>query len=155
MVGCARGHAPVGTATLWDAPDRASALAAAAELWGEDGSKMPTPDRPLPDADMALFSDGAWLQAALASGPARWTFGVQGYTDDRLADGPGWGSFDVGAISRPVFVVHGGADTMVPVAHARHTASVVPGARLQVHDDDGHLSVIRHAVPTLAQLVRR
>ena len=58
--------------------------------------------------------------------------GVAGYVDDRRADGPGWGSFDVGAVRAPTIVLHGREDSIVDVAQAAHTASLVPGARLKV-----------------------
>lgn len=151
--GARDGMPRLGTMAVWEAESREEALAASAELWGEDGSSMPAPERPLAPADMALFSDATWLQGAMATAAARWTFGVQGYTDDRIADGGGWRSFEVGRIRCPVLVVHGGADSMVPVAHARHTAAIVPGARLQVYEDDGHISVIRHVVPALTELI--
>jgi pimeloyl-ACP methyl ester carboxylesterase len=37
------------------------------------------------------------------------THGLQGYTDDRLADGAGWVTFDVRSIRCPVTVLHGEA----------------------------------------------
>jgi len=78
--------------------------------------------------------------------------GVGGYVDDRLADGPGWGSFDVGAVRCPVIVLHGKADSICPVAHAHHTAAIVPGARLELHDDLGHFSIIGKTVGALQSL---
>jgi pimeloyl-ACP methyl ester carboxylesterase len=100
-----------------------------------------------------LLRDPASLQAFLETAPAMWAHGVQGYTDDRLADGPGWGSFDVASIQCPVGVIHGGSDSIVPPAHAYHTAAIVPNARLRIHDSDGHLSVIQHVIPALAELL--
>jgi pimeloyl-ACP methyl ester carboxylesterase len=80
--------------------------------------------------------------------------GVQGYTDDRLADGPGWGTFDVRAIRCPVTVLHGGSDTIVPVAQARHTASIVPGAKLEIHEELGHFSIASEVIGALSRLLR-
>ena len=34
-------------------------------------------------------------------------FRPQGYTDDRIADGVGWVSFDVSKVQCPVVVLHG------------------------------------------------
>jgi len=78
--------------------------------------------------------------------------GVAGYVDDRLADGGGWGSFDVGAVRSPTIVLHGSDDSIVDVAQARHTASIVPGARLKIVDGLAHLSIMARIVPTLAEL---
>jgi len=37
-------------------------------------------------------------------------------------------SFDPAAITAPTRVLHGEADNVVPIAHGRHTADLVPGA---------------------------
>jgi pimeloyl-ACP methyl ester carboxylesterase len=80
--------------------------------------------------------------------------GLQGYTDDRLADGGGWVTFDVRSIQCPVIVLHGGSDRMVDVIHAHHTAEVVPGAELVVFDDDGHFSIVTEVVPAISSLLQ-
>ena len=45
----------------------------------------------------------------------------------------------LGEIDAPVLVVHGGVDQVLPVAHAETLAAGIPGARLLVLDDMGHL----------------
>jgi pimeloyl-ACP methyl ester carboxylesterase len=80
---------------------------------------------------------------------------VAGYADDRLADGVGWGSFDVRKITCPVAVLHGGSDNFVPVAHAQHTAAIVPGATLRVFEPLGHFSICSEVVRTVSELVAR
>jgi pimeloyl-ACP methyl ester carboxylesterase len=42
-------------------------------------------------------------------------------------------------IGVPTLVVHGARDRMIPVANARITAQRVPGARLRILKDAGHL----------------
>ena len=42
-------------------------------------------------------------------------------------------------IRAPTLVVHGARDLMIPVANARTTAELVPGARLRILPDAGHL----------------
>ncbi len=101
------------------------------------------------------MADPAWLAGMASAMPAMFTHGVGGYVDDRLADGPGWASFDVSRIMCPVIVLHGGADTIVPVAHAHHTAEIVPGARLRVVGDLGHFSIIGQVIESLAELPKR
>jgi pimeloyl-ACP methyl ester carboxylesterase len=144
------------THDVWDAPDRAAALAAAEEAHGEQGAKMLGGGLRdvLPPSDLEMWRDPVWMSEAMSAFPSMFTHGLEGYTDDRLADGPGWVSFDVGSIRCPVTVLHGGRDPMVDVVHARHTAEMVPGARLVVHDDLGHFSIHREVVPTIAQLLR-
>src|SRR4029077_10192442 len=95
----------------------------------------------------------AWMRAAMAAFPAMFTHGLEGYADDRLADGGGWETFDVASITCPVTVLHGAMDKMVNVIHAHHTAEIVPNARLVVYDDLGHFSIVTKLVPTIRDLL--
>jgi pimeloyl-ACP methyl ester carboxylesterase len=38
-------------------------------------------------------------------------------------------------------VVHGTDDRLVPIAHSRHTADLIPGAELRIMAGRGHLTV--------------
>jgi 3-oxoadipate enol-lactonase/4-carboxymuconolactone decarboxylase len=51
-------------------------------------------------------------------------------------------SRDVGHITSPTLVIHGAEDRYVPVANAVALAEEIPGARLRVLDDAGHLVFI-------------
>jgi pimeloyl-ACP methyl ester carboxylesterase len=147
------------TSGLWDTPTRDAAIAVAVDVAGEDGSKMfdsSQSDGPqLPPADMALFVDPAWLVAFGDAMAEMFAHGMVGYVDDRLADGVGWGSFDVGAVRAPTIVLHGREDSIVDVAQAAHTASLVPGARLKIVDELAHLSIVLKVPETLAELCAR
>jgi pimeloyl-ACP methyl ester carboxylesterase len=142
---------------IWSARDRKAALAVATDIMGADGSKMLDQagvGAPMPPADLALMQDPTWLAGMTAALTEMFAFSVQGYVDDRLADGVGWGSFDVGAIRCPVVVLHGEADNVVPAAHARHTAAIVPGAALDIVPELGHFSIVSRVLPTLESLAR-
>jgi len=142
------------TAKLWSAPSRAAALSVATEIMGADGAKMleQADASAMPPADRALMQDPIFVAGMAAALPEIFAFSVQGYVDDRLADGVGWSSFEVAKIRCPVVVLHGEADNIVPVAHARHTASIVPGAKLTIVPDLGHFSIIGAVLPTLESL---
>ena len=141
---------------VWEAPGRAAALAAAADAHGKDGSKMRGGIAAvLAPSDLALFRDPEWMKEATAGFPAMFAHGLEGYTDDRLADGAGWVTFDVRSIQCPVTVLHGGSDRMVDVIHAHHTAGVVPGAELVVFDDHDHFSIVTKVVPAISNLLQR
>jgi pimeloyl-ACP methyl ester carboxylesterase len=142
---------------VWDAPDRERAMAAALASHGADGSKMfeSAGDVQLAASDLAVLGDPEWLALMGGALPEMYAFGVEGYTDDRRADGPGWETFDTAAITSPVVVAHGGSDIIVDVSHAHHTAEIVPNADLRVFDELGHFSIIYEVVPALADLRAR
>lgn len=74
----------------------------------------------------------------------------------RLADSPSLSAYyeqmragarfdvarDVGRITSPTLVIHGSEDQYVPVANAVALAEAIPGSRLRVLDDAGHLVFI-------------
>jgi pimeloyl-ACP methyl ester carboxylesterase len=155
---------PIGD--IWDSATREQAMAFAEEQFGSDGSKMfalaqGDPDAGedgaaavgLSEADLAMFADPEYLAAMAETLPPMFAWGVEGYADDRLADGPGWKGFDVSTISCPVIVAHGDADTIVPLDTALHTAEVVPNADMRIFKGDGHFSVVRHVPELLPELV--
>jgi pimeloyl-ACP methyl ester carboxylesterase len=66
--------------------------------------------------------------------------GVWGWFDDDLAHMRDWG-FDLASIARPVTVWQGRQDLFVPFSHGEWLAANVGGARAQLLDDHGHLSL--------------
>jgi pimeloyl-ACP methyl ester carboxylesterase len=69
-----------------------------------------------------------------------------GWIDDNLAFVMPWG-FELSAITRPVLVVQGGDDLMVPRQHGEWLAANVPGAESRIDDAHGHLTLAEHLVP--------
>lgn len=149
---------------IWNSQTREEALAAAEEQFGADGSKLlgqaatgnvdeAANDVGLAEADQALFADPEYLMAMIPTLQPMFAHGVQGYADDRLADGPGWGGFDVSTITCPVTVLHGEADTICPVINAHHTAEIVPNAELHLTTNDGHFSIVGHVPEVLAEMI--
>jgi len=142
---------------VWDAPDRPSALAAAIDAHGEGGSKMKGGgmSEALAPTDAALFRDPDWLQEATAIFPEMFAQGLEGYTDDRLADSGGWVTFDVKNITCPVTVLQGEMDRICSVVNAHHTAEIVPNARLVLYEDLGHFSIETKLIATICELLAR
>src|SRR3954471_4226273 len=74
--------------------------------------------------------------------------GARGVVDDYIALAQPW-DVDLSATNAPVWVFHGDADSMVPLAHGKELAARVPGARLVVWPGEGHLGTITHVAEIL------
>lgn len=72
--------------------------------------------------------------------------GADGWIDDNLAFVKPWG-FELSAIARPVLVVQGGDDLMVPRQHGEWLAANVPGCESRIDDAHGHLTLVEHLIP--------
>ncbi|CAA9499764.1 MAG: Beta-ketoadipate enol-lactone hydrolase [uncultured Rubrobacteraceae bacterium] len=63
-------------------------------------------------------------------------------------------SGDVGHITSPTLVIHGAEDRYVPPANARALAEAIPGARLQMLEDAGHLVFVERFADVNREVVR-
>jgi pimeloyl-ACP methyl ester carboxylesterase len=79
--------------------------------------------------------------------------GVGGWVDDDLAFLAPWG-FDLAEITVPVTVRYGSKDVLVPAGHGRWLGEHVPGARVVVNDDAGHLSSPEDELASLVELTK-
>jgi pimeloyl-ACP methyl ester carboxylesterase len=77
--------------------------------------------------------------------------GVAGYAQDITVEGQPW-TFPTKAITAPVRILHRGGDTIVPIAHARHTAEIIPTADLVTWPDHGHISIVAEIPQLCADL---
>ena len=118
------------------------------EHYGADGSRFFDETGDVAPADAAMFEDQSTAAGLLATMTEAFRQGVGGLAQDVTIQGRGW-PFDPAAISLPVTVLHGEADTLVPIAHGRHTAEVIPTATLSTFPTHGHLSIMNE-IPRLA-----
>jgi pimeloyl-ACP methyl ester carboxylesterase len=139
---------------IWDAPDRDAALAIAREFWGDDGLRPATSgSSTLAPADVSLFLDPEFVRGVLLGLQQSFAWGVEGYTDDRIADGAGWGDLDLAAVTCPVTILHGADDRLVDVRVAHHNKELFPHADLRVVEGLGHFSIGRELLPALLDLL--
>ena len=90
-------------------------------------------------ADHAALT-GAYGAYAVAGLRGAVRQGIAGWFDDDMELMGDWG-FDLASITVPVTVWQGGQDRFVPAAHGEWLAANVPGARLRLLPDEGHLSI--------------
>ena len=129
-------------ATLMRIGDEGEAAAWCEARYGQDGSGFLDGGLgELAPADQAALGDEELATTLMATMREAFRQGAGGYAQDVVVQGRAW-SFDAGAVVAPVQVIHGEADTVVPVAHARHTADVIPGASLLTWPDHGHISIL-------------
>jgi pimeloyl-ACP methyl ester carboxylesterase len=107
-----------------------------------------------PEFDPTMFTDADWAALAGAWGwfasvvdPAK-AQGVDGLIDDDLAYVTPWG-FDCTTIARPLLLLHGGRDRVVPCTHSQWLATHCPTAELWLQPEDGHISVLGTAARAL------
>lgn len=145
----------VGCHPVWTARSRNEALAITNVLFGEHGEVMVPPlGPPFADApDRKLLESPEFLSWWTSFVSEMFTHGPAGFADDRLADAGGWGSFDVANIQCPVTVLQGDSDGFIPMATARHTAAIVPGATLRVVENLGHVSATTKVVEAMSELL--
>jgi pimeloyl-ACP methyl ester carboxylesterase len=92
-------------------------------------------------ADLPVLSTGLAGYLA-ASFRASVSTGTAGWRDDDLAFVRDWGFRLAACAGTPVAVWQGAQDRMVPGAHGEWLAANVPGARLRLRPQDGHLTLV-------------
>lgn len=134
--------------------DEAAGVAWCVERYGEDGKGFFTAsDFEWAEPDNILFADeqiGPLLMSSMAEALRQ---SVTGYAQDIIIQGRSW-PFDPEAIAVPVHMLHGELDTLVPLAHSRHTSEVIPGSTLRVLQGHAHVTTVTE-LPTLASALAR
>lgn len=134
--------------------DEEAAVAWCVERFGADGRGFfAAADFKVAAPDAAFFADE---QIAAKLAPARaeaFRQGVIGYASDIVVQGRPW-PFDPSVIHLPVEVVHGDSDLVVPVAHSRHTADLIPGANLRILPGHGHFTILAELAVIAAEVSR-
>ena len=134
--------------------DEETAIAWCVERFGEDGSGFfGAANFKLAEPDEAFFTDEKIARKLASARAEAFRQGVIGYAQDIVIQGQPW-PFDPSAIGVPIDVVHGDSDAVVPLAHSRHTAELIPGANLRVLPGHGHFTILAE-LPTAASALAR
>jgi pimeloyl-ACP methyl ester carboxylesterase len=139
-------------AQLMREPDEAAAIAWCTARYGADGSGFFSDGFALPEPDVARLADTVFAQAMNSTLVEAFRQGVIGYAQDCAVQGRPW-PFDPGRIAAPIVVAHGELDTLLPIAHSRHTAEVVPGAVFRTLPGHGHLTIVTELPAIAASLL--
>jgi len=126
---------------IMELDDEDAAVAYCVKQYGADGSRFFDGEMDLGATDNAWLADPENATALFTAMGEAFRQGVIGYAHDITVQGRPW-TFDPGSISVPVIVAHGEDDQLVPIAHSRHTASLIPGSQLRAISGRGHLSLI-------------
>ncbi|HVU78059.1 MAG TPA: alpha/beta fold hydrolase [Gaiellaceae bacterium] len=92
------------------------------------------------EADRAVLT-GRFAEYFLACDRHAFEHGVDGWIDDDLAFAAPWG-FELAAIRRPVLLLQGEDDLMVPPSHGHWLAARIPGVEARIDAADGHLTLV-------------
>lgn len=138
---------------IMDLGDEEAATEWCTEQFGSDGSGFFEEDQldwPEPDEEfLANETKGTHLEKVMTEA---FTQGVAGYAQDMIVTGREW-PFDPADIHCPVHVAHGDRDDIVPLAHSRHTADVIPTAKLKIVEGHGHASIMDEMPRLTAELI--
>jgi pimeloyl-ACP methyl ester carboxylesterase len=127
------------------------AIARATEAFGADGAGFMTQRFALPEPDNALLAQPGAEEALGAALMEAFRQGITAYAQDAYLEGRGW-SFDTTRISAQSVLLHGDLDDLVPMAHSRHTASLIAGSTLQRLPGHGHLTILSELPAVAASL---
>jgi pimeloyl-ACP methyl ester carboxylesterase len=153
VVGVSAG-APYALGCGWALPGRVGAVAAVSPLVPADGAgaspsfRYRLPLIPYGSARLGPAFAALCLRALRLHGQTS----ADAMIDDYLVCRRAWG-FDPGAVRVPVTVWHGGADRLVPVAHALVLASAIPGCTTCIEPHGGHFFYSGRLAQVLASLV--
>lgn len=145
---------PQAEAELMRISDEEVAVAWCEERFGTDGSRfMAASALAMPEPDEHLYEDERIAALLTAARAEAWRQGVVGYASDIVVQGRPW-LFDASSITAPLLVLHGELDTLLPLAHSRHTADLVPGAELRILPGHGHFTILGELPRTASSLMR-
>jgi pimeloyl-ACP methyl ester carboxylesterase len=106
----------------------------------------------LPESDRRVVSDPDIQKKFIAMVREALRQGTRGVFHESLLAVTEWG-FRLQDIHLPILLWHGEADQNIPVAMARHAASIIPKCEAEFHPNQGHLSLFKSHVGDIIHAV--
>lgn len=122
------------------------------QWYADDPERLVERDPEDPDPDVALHrvpAIAAALRTWFREGARQ---GSRGFVDDWIATYARDWDFDLASVSRPVTIWWGNGDTICGRDHVSFLERAIPGARLRVWSNVGHLGPVLHWAEILATL---
>jgi pimeloyl-ACP methyl ester carboxylesterase len=121
------------------------------ERISDPGNAMDKDQGSRPQADDLLLARSEVREACLNSEQEAFRSGLKGFAwDVHLITKPWEIAFE--SIRVPIHLWHGAADNMVPVAMARNLADKIPGSRLTILNNEGHLLLFSYWHDIISEL---
>ncbi len=108
------------------------ALEPRADMWMDLFAKL------LSEGDQRVFADPGMRRMFIEDLVGGSRSDMRAFMFDTVLFGRHWG-FLLGDLEVPVHLLYGDSDNIVPLEHAYHMAEKIPGARLSIREDEGHL----------------
>lgn len=142
-------------ARLMRLPTETAVIQACEALYGRNGAGfMSASGFELSEPDERLYADAGVARLLSVARAEAFRQGVVGYAQDVFVQGRPW-PFDPKQIGSPVLVAHGEFDSMLPIAHSRHSVDVIRGSVLRMLPGHGHLSMLAELPALSAELFAR
>jgi pimeloyl-ACP methyl ester carboxylesterase len=155
------GNLPVPNRMIWILAKRAPFLLSGMIKMMSASSSKPTTDKSLeqiktrtPPSDFEVLMRPGVKEAFMQMSNESMRQGAKGLVWELRLYVRDW-DFQLDEVQMPITLFHGKLDTSVPVALARKAASMLPGARLIVYDQDAHVSTpVKHFDEIAKELVK-
>lgn len=99
----------------------------------------------LPEVDQNIFRDSEYGPMLISNTLEAFRQGIAGSAQEMKLLFKPWG-FKLEDIRCPVTVWQGALDTQAPISHAKIYAHLIPGAQLEIIENEGHHSLIKNNI---------
>lgn len=106
----------------------------------------------LPEVDQAFFKDVEQRKAIIDSTIEAFRNGIAGPSDEMKLLFKPWG-FELEKIKYPIQIWHRSLDSQSPISHAKVYENTIPGAKLNLIENEGHHSLLRNNIKSILKSI--